>query len=117
MPQPTRPYSLATQAGNSLFISGQVAVDERGVLVGAGDIEKQTSQVLANISHLLAAAGFTFADVVQVRVYLGALSLYEGMNSVYERCVKPPYPARTTIEAKLIDTDYLVEIEAIAIKA
>jgi enamine deaminase RidA (YjgF/YER057c/UK114 family) len=64
----------------------------------------------------LAAGDFTFADVAQVRVYLSALSLYEGMNRVYEAFVKPPYPARTTIEAKLIDADYLVEIEAIAMK-
>ncbi|HEX6137286.1 MAG TPA: RidA family protein [Casimicrobiaceae bacterium] len=110
----TFPRSLVTKAGGFVFVSGQVARDERGDIV-AGGIEVHTRQTMKNVARALAMAGCTLEDVVKTTVWLADARDYEDFNRVYSAFFPGNRPARSTIQAKnMIDTK--VEIEAIAYK-
>lgn len=110
------PYSpvLEIDAGRLVVLSGQVAVDLNGDVVGA-TIEEQTEAALANCARQLASADCGFADVFKVNVYLTDLSEWTEFNAVYERCMPPPRPVRTAVQAVLLD-GFRVEIEMWAVK-
>jgi 2-iminobutanoate/2-iminopropanoate deaminase len=108
------PLSPAIRVGDTVFVSGQVPVDEHGKVVG-DDIAGQTAQVLRNVERALEAAGATRHDVVKTLVILSNVKRdFAGMNAVYAEFFPDPKPARSTIGADLA-IDVLVEIEAMAI--
>jgi 2-iminobutanoate/2-iminopropanoate deaminase len=108
------PLSPAIRVGDTVFVSGQVPVDEHGKVVGE-DIAGQTAQVLRNVERALEAAGATRRDVVKTLVILSNVKRdFAGMNAVYAEFFPDPKPARSTIGADLA-IDVLVEIEAMAI--
>ncbi|MBI2002655.1 MAG: hypothetical protein A3G35_04545 [candidate division NC10 bacterium RIFCSPLOWO2_12_FULL_66_18] len=111
----TLPLSQATLAGNLLFIGGAVATNERGEIVGKGDIRTQTRQVLENIKALVETAGGTMRDVTRTTVYLTDLANYAGMNEVYRTYFPIEPPARATVRVDLANPDFLIEIEATAV--
>jgi reactive intermediate/imine deaminase len=111
-------YSAAfdVDAGRLVFVAGQVAMDEQGKTVGVGDIGAQTRQVLTNVGKVLEAAGASFDDVVKVTVYVTELSNLPALQAVRPEFFREPYPASTLVEvSRLINPEWLVEIEAIAI--
>ena len=111
------PYTpvVETAAGARLFvISGQAPVDRNGDVIGA-TIEEQSRATLDNCRDQLAAAGASLADVFKVTVYLTDLGHWHRFNAVYQDDMRPPYPARTAIEAGLLP-GFLVEIEMWAVK-
>ena len=111
-PAPVGPYSPAVRAGDFLFVAGQVPRDPRtGELLGT-TIEEQARSTLANLSRVLAAAGATVDDVVNVTVYLADERDWEAFNSVYRTVFRAPYPARTVVGAIL--RGILVEVSAVA---
>jgi 2-iminobutanoate/2-iminopropanoate deaminase len=99
-------------AGELVFTAGQVAVDRTGALV-AGEVATQTRVVLDNLERCLAAAGATLDDVVKVTAFLADLAEFEAFNAVYAERFRPPYPARSTVGARLAE-GILVEVEAVA---
>jgi reactive intermediate/imine deaminase len=99
-------------AGELVFTAGQVAHDESGTVVASG-VEEQTRQVLDNVERCLAAAGCSMDDVVKVTAFLSDLRDFEAYNRAYADRFSPPYPARSTVGARLPD-GILVEIEAVA---
>ena len=102
--------------GRVLHVSGHVSQDEDGNTVGSGDIEAQTRQVLDNIGGVLTAAGGTFDDVVKVTVFVTDVSEIETIHAVRRAYFSEPYPASTLVQvAQLIDPDWLIEIEAVAV--
>lgn len=105
------PYSPVIQvdASRLVILSGQVAVDRDGNVLGS-TIEQQTEATLANCARLLADAGASFADVFKVNVYLSDISQWARFNTIYERTLPAPYPARTAIQAVLI-SPYIVELD------
>lgn len=111
------PYSQAVRVGNTLFASGQVALDPAtGVLVPGG-VSEQTTRVLSNLAAVLQQAGLTMADVVKTTVYLKSMTDFAAMNEVYARYLAPEGvvpPARSTIEVARLPKDALVEIDIIA---
>ncbi len=111
----TLPLSHATLAGNLLFIGGAVAINERGEIVGKGDIRAQTRQVLENIKALVETVGGTLRDVTRTTVYLTDLANYAGMNEVYRTYFPTEPPARATVRVDLVNPDFLLEIEATAV--
>ena len=113
--KPTAPFSMATKAGAMLFISGIVALDANGRLIGGEDIKMQTRQVLENINELLQAAGGTLSDVTKATVYLTDFANYAAMNEVYREYFAEAPPARATVRVDLVDPHFLVEIDAIAV--
>jgi 2-iminobutanoate/2-iminopropanoate deaminase len=110
------PYSpvLEVEADRIVVISGQVAVDPQGEIIGS-DIESQTRATLANCRNQLASGGCTFDDVFKVNVYMHDLGDWDRFNAVYLEFVPEPRRVRTTIGAKLF-TGFLIEIEMWAAK-
>lgn len=112
------PYSQAVQAGDWLFCSGQIPLDPKtGELVGDGDVEAETRQVLTNLQAVLAEAGYGFADVVKTTIFLADMADFAKVNAIYaERFANQP-PARATVQVAGLPKNVRVEIEAVAYKA
>jgi 2-iminobutanoate/2-iminopropanoate deaminase len=110
------PYSpvLEIDANRLVVISGQVAVDPEGNVVG-NDIETQTRYTMENCRVRLEAAGCTFGDVFKVNAYMADLTEWERFNAVYAEFMPEPRPVRTTIGAALLG-EFRIEIEMWAVK-
>jgi len=105
------PFSAGIQAGNLIFISGQIGLDTvTGKLVD-GEIEKQTEQVFANLKAVLDACSRTFDDAARVGVYLTDMNNFARMNAVYAKYFTEPFPARTTIGVASLPLGAMVEID------
>lgn len=116
---PARGYShaVAVPAGARLvFVSGQVALDSAGALVGAGDARAQTRQVFENLRRAFAAEGATFADVVKLTFYLRDVADLAAVREVRDAYVnRAAPPASTLVEVRqLFRPDVLVEVDAVA---
>jgi 2-iminobutanoate/2-iminopropanoate deaminase len=107
------PYSQAIQAGDFLFISGQIPVDPETGEIAEG-IEKQTEQVMENLKAVLKEAGTDFSQAVKFTIYLDAMSDFQTVNEIYGKYLIEPYPARATVEVGRLPKDVLVEIDCIA---
>ena len=115
-PQAIGPYSQALDAGNLLFLSGQIGLDPAsGTLVGGGTTA-ETEQVLKNLASVLAAAGLGFEHVVRTTIYLVDLADFAAENDIYARDVREPYPARATVGVATLPRGARVEIDAIALR-
>jgi reactive intermediate/imine deaminase len=109
------PYSQAVQAGDLLFVSGQIPLDPATGQLVAGDVRAQTERVLANLMAILDAAGCTASDVVRTTIYLIDLAHFATVNEIYARFFESPYPARSTVQVSALPRGSQVEIDAIAL--
>jgi enamine deaminase RidA (YjgF/YER057c/UK114 family) len=99
-----------------MFVSGQVAIDAAGNLVGEGDLGAQTEQVFANLRRILADQGATFDDVVNIRTFVTDMSRISDYGSVRARYLTGQPPTSTTVQvARLVNPDALVEIDIVAV--
>jgi 2-iminobutanoate/2-iminopropanoate deaminase len=113
-PAPIGPYSQAIDAGSFVFCSGQIPLDPAtGEIIGAGDVEAQTRQVMKNISAVLKQAGADFNKVVKTTIFLKNMGDFPKVNSIYGEFFQAPFPARSTVEVARLPKDVLVEIEVI----
>lgn len=110
------PYSQAMQAGNMLFVSGQIPIDPATGEFAGNDITTQTHQSLTNVKNILEAAGYSLNDVVKTTVLLSDIANFAAMNAVYAEYFTENKPARAAFAAKDLPRGALVEIEAIAVK-
>ena len=111
------PYSQAVQAGNMLFVSGQIPIDPATGEFAGSDITTQTNQSLTNVKAILEAAGLTMDAVVKTTVFLSDMNNFGAMNEVYATFfTEGSYPARSAVEVARLPKDALVEIEVIAVK-
>lgn len=110
------PYSQAIEANGMVFISGQLPVDATTGEFVPGGITEQTTQVFANIKHILAEAGLTTANIVKTTVFLADMSLFAEMNAVYAANFEGDFPARSAFAVKELPKGALVEIESIAVR-
>ncbi|WP_263410529.1 RidA family protein [Terriglobus tenax] len=111
------PYSQAIRVGDTLYTSGQVALDPATGNLIEGGIEAQTVRVLENLKAVLAAAGLNFANVLKTTVFLKDMKDFAAMNAIYATYLAPEgviAPARSTIQVAALPKDALVEIEVIA---
>lgn len=108
------PYSQAIQAGDTLYISGQLPIDPATGAFAAEDIAGQTEQSLKNIGAILTQAGYSFGDVVKTTVLLADIAGFGAMNEVYGRYFTENCPARAAFAVKDLPKGALVEIEAVA---
>jgi aminoacrylate peracid reductase len=113
-PPPLAPYSAGIRAGDSIYVSGVLALDKDGKIVGEGDVAAQTRQVLEIIKSVLEAGGATLADVVFNQIFLSDLADYQKMNSVYREYFPEEPPARYCVRADLVKPEFLVEIASTA---
>ena len=116
-PNPVGPYSQAVLAAGVVYCSGQIALDPcSGVMVGHGDVEAETRQVLANLTAVLAAAGATPAHVVRTTVYLLDLADFAKVNILYGKVFDGEVaPARACVQVAALPKGALVEIDCIAV--
>jgi len=105
-------------AGTFIYISGQISQDSAGNVVGKGDFPAQVEQVFKNLKDALEAAGATFHDVFKMNSYfldLSHLAAYRAVRDRYVNVQSPP--ASTAVQvSRLVHPDYLIEIEAIAVR-
>jgi 2-iminobutanoate/2-iminopropanoate deaminase len=114
--EPISHFTDAVQAGDLLFVSGIVPVDEERRLVGEGDVVVQAWRVFENMRSVLAAAGCTFADVVKVTVFLLDVADRPLINPVREEVFGDSRPASTLVEVSaLVIPGARIEVEAIAL--
>ena len=113
---PTQTYAHAVKVGNTVYISGQTALDPRGDLVGQGDIEKQAVQVYENLKVVLASVGATYANVVKMVSYIRNLEDWPKIMDVRRRYIDTPtFTATLIVVAGLAHPDFLLEVEAVAV--
>jgi reactive intermediate/imine deaminase len=113
--EPISHYTHAVSFGDLVFVSGCIATDEDGALVGSQDVEAQTDQVLRNLEEALIAAGSSLRQVLKVTVFLTDIRDRERINSVRQRLFGSTRPASTLVEvSKLALEGARVEIEAVA---
>jgi 2-iminobutanoate/2-iminopropanoate deaminase len=116
MAEPVSHFTHVVRAGRLVFVSGCVATDAHGRLVGGTDVVAQARQVHENIKRGLAAAGATFADICKVTVFLRDIKDREKVNTIRREYFGAHRPASTLVEiSRLVRDDYLVEIEATAV--
>ncbi|RSK37667.1 RidA family protein [Hymenobacter metallilatus] len=116
-PSPIGPYSQAIQAGNTVYVSGQIALDANGQLVGEGDVAQQTHQVMRNLQAVLAAAGLTLRNTVKCSIFVKDLGNFGLINEIYGSYFDADYaPARETVEVSRLPKDVLVEISCVAVQ-
>ena len=118
-PTPVASYSQGFQAGNMLFITGQLPVDPvTSKKVGDGDITLEARQVMENMMAVLEEAGFSAADVVSAVVYLTDIDTLDTVDAVWQDYFSDPqaYPSRAVVEVSALVLGIQLEISAIAIK-
>ena len=110
------PYSLAIQAGNMLFSSGQLGLNPEIGALPEG-VEAQTRLSLAHIQAILDEAGFAKSDVVKTTVFIRDMNDFAAVNALYADFFGDCKPARSCVEVARLPKDGLVEIEFVAVKA
>jgi len=108
------PYSQAVVANGMIYTSGQIPMDETGVIV-ATDVVNQAHQVMKNLFYVLEAANAHFNDVVKTTIFLTDMDDFEKVNEVYSHYFGHHKPARSTIAVKTLPKNVLIEIECIAL--
>jgi len=114
-PKAIGPYSQAIQAGDLLFLSGQIPIDPKTGELIMGDIRKQTQQVLENIKGILESQRIGMEDVVKVTIFLKDMGNFSQVNEVYATYFPSSPPARSTVEVAKLPRDVDIEIEATAL--
>ena len=113
-PKALGPYSQAIQAGNLLFLSGQIPIDPATGELVAGDIAEKTRRVMENIKAVLESQGLSMEDVVKSTVFLKSINDFARFNEVYATYFRSAPPARSTVEVSRMAKDADIEIEMIA---
>ncbi|MEB2779483.1 RidA family protein [Algoriphagus sp. C2-6-M1] len=115
-PAPIGPYSQAVIAGNTLYVSGQIALDaETGDLINE-NITEETHAVMKNLEAVLRAADFTFSDIVKCSIFIKNMDEFGTINEAYGHYFKSNPPARETVEVSKLPKNVNVEISCIAVK-
>lgn len=116
-PAPIGPYNQAVVKGNTLYISGQIAIDPASGSLVEGTISEETEQVMKNLHAILSEAGMSFEDVVKTTIFLKDIHQFAEVNAVYGSRFNPETaPARETVEVGNLPAFVNVEISMIAIR-
>lgn len=115
-PQAIGPYSQAIMSENTLYCSGQIAINpENGELV-LENITKETTQVMKNISEVLKSVGMDFSNVVKCSIFMKDMEQYLKINDVYAKYFTDNPPAREAVQVSVLPLNVNVEISVIAVK-
>ena len=114
-PAPIGPYSQAVQAGNLLFLSGQIAIDPATGKIESADTAGETHQVMRNLKAILTAAQLDFGHVVKTTILLSDMALFATVNEIYGQYFTGGFPARETYAVKSLPKNVNIEISMIAL--
>jgi 2-iminobutanoate/2-iminopropanoate deaminase len=115
-PAPIGPYSQAVQFGNTLYLSGQIALNPATNQINNADLETETRQVMENIKAIIAEAGFEMSDIVKTTIFLSDMVYFQRVNQVYASYFTENFPARETVQVAGLPLKVNVEISVIAVK-
>lgn len=115
-PAPIGPYNQAIQAGNMLFISGQVCIDPATGQLKNKDLQEETHQVMHNLKAILNEAGLAFSNVVKTTIFLTDMNRFSEVNEIYGSYFTDSFPARETVQVSALPKFVNVEISMIAVK-
>ncbi|WP_298711627.1 RidA family protein [Chitinophaga sp.] len=115
-PAPIGPYNQAVQAGNMLFISGQIALNPESGQMEQSDIIAETHRVMQNLRNILSEAGMDFSDVVKSTIFIMNMGDFGQINEVYGKYFSGYFPARETVQVAALPKGANVEISMIAVK-
>jgi reactive intermediate/imine deaminase len=111
-------HVVEVTGGRTLYISGQVALDRTGAVVGKGDLKAQTRQVFENLKAALSASGATLDDVVKITIFMTDASQVQAVRDVRDTYFTKAPPASTAVEVtRLVRPELMIEIEAVAVVA
>jgi 2-iminobutanoate/2-iminopropanoate deaminase len=113
-PKPKGPYSPVVRAGDFLYVSGQGPIDPETQEFVFGDIEAQTSLTLENVERALAGCGASRENIVKCSVFLARAGDFAAMNHAYAAFFGETRPARTTVQAALVEEGMMIEIDCVA---
>jgi 2-iminobutanoate/2-iminopropanoate deaminase len=117
VPAPIGPYNQAILSGNTLYTSGQIAIDPSSGKLKIGTIKEETSLVMENMKAVLAAADMTFENVVKTSIFISDMTNFSEINEVYGSYFnEDTAPARETVEVANLPKFVNVEISMIAVK-
>jgi 2-iminobutanoate/2-iminopropanoate deaminase len=115
-PKPIGPYSQGILAGNTLYISGQIAINPETGKMDTTSIESEIRQVLVNLGEVLKAAAMSYENVVKTTIYTTDLKNFKTINTIYGEYFKANQPARETVQVVALPGKAHVEISGIAVK-
>ncbi|HLO72627.1 MAG TPA: RidA family protein [Flavobacterium sp.] len=116
-PAPIGPYNQAVLVGNTLYTSGQIALDPVTMELVLDDIETETMQVMENMKAVLAAVDMTFENVIKTSIFIMNMGDFTRINAVYARYFdESTAPARETVQVACLPKNVNIEISMIAIK-
>ena len=114
-PAPIGPYSQAVLSGNTLFASGQIAINSKTGELNMDSIEVETEQVMQNIKAVLQEANMTFENIVKCSIFLSNMDSFSRVNEVYGKYFPINPPARETVEVSCLPKNVNVEISFISV--
>lgn len=115
-PAPIGPYNQAVMAGDTLYCSGQIAIDPSNGELRISNLEEETHLVLANVKAVLNAAGLDFPNVVKSSIFLKNMDDFAAVNEIYGQYFEIDPPARECVQVAKLPKDVNVEISVIAVK-
>ena len=116
-PAPIGPYNQAVLVGNTLYTSGQIALNPLTMELVLDDIETETKQVMENMKAVLAAADMTFENVIKTSIFIMNMNDFTRINSIYGSYFnEATAPARETVQVACLPKNVNIEISMIAIK-
>lgn len=113
-PAPIGPYSQAVKAGNTLYVSGQVAINPSTGDLVLDSIPTETKQVMENLKAVLTEGGASFDNIVMTTIFLSDMAHFAAVNEVYGAYFTANFPARATVAVKTLPKNVNVEISVIA---
>ena len=113
-PAPIGPYSQAVKVDNTLYLSGQIAINAANGSMVNDSIENETKQVMENIGHVLEAAGMDFTNLFKCSIFLKDMDNFSAVNEVYGSYFSSDFPARVCVQVAKLPKNVNVEITALA---
>ncbi len=108
-------YSQAVKVDNTVYLSGQIPLDPKSMIMVEGGIEAQISRVFDNLQAVARAAGGDMADIVKLNIYLDDLSNFARVNDIMATYFTEPYPARAAVEVSALPRAAMVEMDAVMV--
>ena len=116
-PAPVGPYNHSVLVGNTLYVSGQIAINQAEGKLVIDNIEDETHQVMKNMGYILEAAGMTYENVVKCSIFVSDMELYGRINAVYASYFNDDTaPARELVQVANLPKYVNVEVSCIAVK-
>lgn len=115
-PKPIGPYNQAVLVGNTLYCSGQIALNPATGEMIQDSIEAETNMVMKNVGEVLKAAGMDYSNIIKSSIFISDMNQFAQINQVYATYFKDDFPARETVQVSRLPKDANVEISVVAVK-